>query len=233
VAKSLLVEYYSELPAPRSETAPVSRRKMQAALEKFKKHVAERYNEGTLQRLIQGGDTLSRRAAVLALGMIGCMKSNQLLAARLRDEDRTVRRLAVDALWSLWFRADNEGNNQELQRVRQLRDNDKKLAALDALIAKAPGFAEAYNQRAILNFQVGELQRAITDCEKVLKLNPCHFGAQVGMAQCYMGLNKPRAALKAFRNAYRLNPDLEGVEETIHALEEALRDEERKRKEDR
>jgi tetratricopeptide (TPR) repeat protein len=232
VGNSLLVEYYSELPSP-TEAAPVPRRKMQAALEKFKQHVAQRYNEGTLQRLVQGGDVGSRRAATVALGLLGSMKSNQLLAARLRDEDRTVRRLAVDALWALWFRADSEANNQALQRARKLRDNDAKLAALDALVAKAPRFAEAFNQRAILNFQVGELQRAIADCEKVLKLNPCHFGAQVGMAQCYMGLNKPRSALKAFRNAYRINPDMEGVEETIQALEEALREEERKRREDR
>src|SRR5207244_3473769 len=105
--------------------------------------------------------------------------------------------------------ADSEPNNQELQRTRQLSDNGSKQAALDVLIQKAPSFAEAYNQRAILRFQLGELQKAIADCEKVLRLNPCHFGAQVGMAQCYMGLNKPKAALKAFRTAYRLNPDMD------------------------
>src|SRR5262249_26139424 len=130
--------------------------------------------------------------------------------------------------WAAGCRADTAPNNQELHRARKLSDNARKKAALDALIKKAPTFAEAYNQRAILHFQVGELQKAIHDCEKVLKLNPCHFGAQVGMAQCYMGLNKPRAALKAFRNAFRINHDREGVEETIRALEDALGEEGRK-----
>jgi tetratricopeptide (TPR) repeat protein len=226
------VEYYAELPTPKADDAPVPRRKTQAGLDKFKRQVAGRYNEGTLQRLLGSGDVAARRAAVLALGMLGSMKSNLLVAARLSDDDKVVRQLAADALWLLWFRADTDANNQELQRARKLHDTAKKRAALDALIKKAPTFAEAYNQRAILNFQVGELQKAILDCEKVLKLNPCHFGAQVGMAQCYMGLNKPRAALKAFRNAYRINPEMEGVEETIRALEDAL-GEEGKRNEDR
>ena len=88
-----------------------------------------------------------------------------------------------------------------------------------------PRFAEAYNQRAVLLFKMKEYQRSIIDCEKALKLNPCHFGALAGMAQCFMGLNKPKAALRAFRNAYRINPDMEGVEETIRALESALGEE--------
>jgi cytochrome c-type biogenesis protein CcmH/NrfG len=42
------------------------------------------------------------------------------------------------------------------------------------------------------------------------------------MAQCYLNLRKHRAALKAFRHALRLNPSLEGVADTIRALENAL-----------
>src|SRR5262249_41657624 len=154
-----------------------------------------------------------------------------LLAYRLKDEDRTLRQLAADALWSLWYHADSDANNQELQRARQMSDNDKKRASLDALIQKAPAFAEAYNQRAILNFQLSEFQKSTSDCEKVINPTPCHFGALVGMAQCYMGLNKPKPALRAFRNAYRINPDMEGVEETIRALESALGEEGRRNEE--
>ena len=63
------------------------------------------------------------------------------------------------------------------------------------LIKRAPGFAEAYNQRAILHFRMKEFQKSVADCEKVLKLNPLHFGALGGMAQCYINLRRPRAAL--------------------------------------
>ncbi len=48
------------------------------------------------------------------------------------------------------------------------------------------------------------------------------------MAQSYMQLRKHKAALKAFRTALRLNPNLGGVAETIRALENALGEEGRK-----
>jgi tetratricopeptide (TPR) repeat protein len=232
VGTALLVEYFNELPNAKDEDKPVSRRRLQAALEKFKQQVAGRYNEGTLQRLLETPDVPTRRAAAVALGHLGTMKSNANVAALLGDEDAVVRRAAVDALWALWFRAEGAARSQELRRLQQMPDGDKKRAAFDALIQKAPGFAEAYNQRAILFYQTGELQKSIADCERTLKLNPYHFGAQVGMAQCYMRLNKPRAALKAFRSAYRLYPGMDGVLETIRELEIAL-GEEGKKNEDR
>ena len=98
-----------------------------------------------------------------------------------------------------------------------LRDRDKALAGLDQLVGKAPHFAEAYNQRAILFFRLKQYDRSIADCEKALQLNTHHFGALAGMAQCYVQLRKPKAALKAFRTALNLNPNLEGVAETIRA----------------
>src|SRR5262249_36907181 len=119
-------------------------------------------------------------------------------------------------------------NNQELQRLVRLRDRDKALAGFDRLIEKAPHFAEAYNQRAILFFRLKQYDRSIADCEKTLQLNPRHFGALAGMAQGCLQLRKPRAALKAFRSALHINPNLDGVAESIRALENALGEEGRK-----
>jgi tetratricopeptide (TPR) repeat protein len=228
VGTALLVEYYNELPEPRGDEPKAWETRLRAALESFKRKAAERYNEGTLQRLLDSGDSRTRRAAVLALGLTGTMHSNGAVAPLLHDEDPAVRQFAADALWSLWFRAGSEVHNQELQRVMRIRDTKKKLAGFTALVQKAPDFAEAFNQRAILYFHLEELQKSIADCERVLKLNPYHFGAQAGMAQCYVKLGKPRPALRAFRNALRINPGMEGVEETIRALENALGEEGKK-----
>jgi tetratricopeptide (TPR) repeat protein len=226
VGKALLVEYYNELPQGGEGDNPRrSAERLTAALAKFQQKVQARYTEGTLQRLLDCPTIEARRAAVLALGMIGTLHSNGAVAVMLHDEDRTVRQLAGEALWSLWFRADTDAHNGELRRVLRQNDARKAIAALDALIQEAPAFAEAYNQRAILYFRLEEFQQSIADCQAALKLNPYHFGAQAGMAQCYMKLKKPRAALKAFRHAHQINPNLEGVEETIHFLENALGEE--------
>lgn len=226
MSRPLLVEYFQEIPEPAEGEAPRDwEARMQTALEGFHKKVSTRYNEGTLQHLLGSGSDETRRAATLALGLTGTMDSNAVLAGRLHDHDSGVRSLAADALWSLWFRADTEENNRELQRLIRVRDRAKALAGLDALIQRAPDFAEAYNQRAVVYFKAKEYQKSIGDCEKTLQLNPCHFGACSGLAQCYMSLKKQRAALKAFRETLRINPNLQGIEETIRELENVLGDE--------
>jgi tetratricopeptide (TPR) repeat protein len=229
VAIPLLVEYYNELPEPQEDDPKTWETRLRSGLEKFKKRVEARYTEGTLHRLLHSSDAQTRRATVLSLGLTGSMKpSNAIVAAMLHDSDRGVRQLAADALWSLWFRADTNDNNQELNRLMNLRDRRKKRAGLDALIARAPNFAEAYNQRAMLHFQTEEWQKSISDCERVLKLNPYHFGAAAGLGRSYMELGKHRSALRSFRHALRINPGLEDVEEAIRALENALGEEGRR-----
>ncbi len=229
MGNALLVNYYQELPDPRRNKGDDWEGRLETALDEFKHKVEARYSEGTLHRLLKNGGTRARRAAVLALGLLGsCKTSNSLLARALHDSDRVARQLASDALWSLWFRADSEENNQELQRLLGLRDRARRLAGLSSLINRAPQFAEALNQRAIVHFQAQRWQEAILDCEKVLKLNQYHFGAAAGMGHCYMELGRNRAALRAFRQALRINPALDDVAKTIQALESALGGEGRK-----
>ncbi|MBL8867233.1 MAG: tetratricopeptide repeat protein, partial [Planctomycetia bacterium] len=112
-----------------------------------------------------------------------------------------------------------------LQQAMQLGDFAQTLAALDDLIREAPEFAEAYNQRAILLFRRGEFARSAADCKAVLRMNPYHFGAAAGMGQCYLKMNKPRAALRAFRQALELNPALVDLRDAVQALRQALGEE--------
>jgi len=222
---ALLVELFQQLPAiPEGDFLAGRSAELQLHLERFREAVASTYTEGTLQRLLTSTAVQTRRAAILALGLQGTMLSNAAIAACLHDDEPQVSRLAADALWNIWFRAEGEAHKRELQRLTQLKPTQKVLRGLNALIEKAPGFAEAYNQRAIYYFHQGEYQKALADCEQTLKLNPFHFGAQSGMAHCLVKLRKPRAALRAYRNALRIYPDLEDIAEAIRSLEESLGD---------
>jgi tetratricopeptide (TPR) repeat protein len=221
VSNALILDWYEELGAGGD---PV----------RFARRVSERYTEGTLQRLLEQADPATREAAVAALRFVGTMDSNAAVASCLYDEIVEVQELAEAALWAIWFRADSGANNRELQRLTRLindKEYAKALAGLNSLIARAPTFAEAFNQRAILFWRWSEYKRSIADCEEVLRLNPLHFGAQAGMGQCYVQLKKPTEALKAFRHALRIHPNLEGVQENVHALEQLLK--EARRREDR
>jgi tetratricopeptide (TPR) repeat protein len=230
-----LLQHYRQLPARKSnEDAAAWTRRLGDELGTFAQKVSGSYLEGTLQRLLNSSLADTRQAAVLALGLLGTMESNRTLARMLRDRDTAVRQMAADAMWSLWFRADTPENGQELRRLSALLrepelDAEAVRAGLDALIEKAPEFAEAYNQRAVLSFRLGAWLESVADCERALRLNRQHFGAASGMAQCYLKLRRTKLALRAYRRALHLNPNLTGVQQVIRSLERLL-DEEGKRR---
>jgi tetratricopeptide (TPR) repeat protein len=141
-----------------------------------------------------------------------------------------VRQMASDSMWSIWFRASSAEHNDDLQRlVAQAAsgecDDETLQAGFDVLIHQAPEFAEAYNQRAIFHYRKGEYARAVKDCERALKLNPHHFGAAGGLAQAYVKQRKLRAALRAYRRSFRINPNIDGVRQAIQSLEKTLGEE--------
>jgi tetratricopeptide (TPR) repeat protein len=203
----------------------------QKSLLKFKRSVEARYNQATLERLLHAQLVEVRQASILALGMIGNIHANAPLAKCLHDEDPIVRTLTEQALRAVWLRGDSDENNRELQRLMELVANqanaEEILTGFEKLIHKAPRFAEVYNQRAIYHFMRGDYSKAIRDCEKVMRLNAHHFGAATGMGQCFMKQKKLRAALRIYRRANRINPNLEKIRETIVSLERMLGEDKR------
>jgi tetratricopeptide (TPR) repeat protein len=188
----------------------------------FRLDVSARYGEATLTRLLQTRDVQARRAAVLALGLFGGFGANAAVARGLKDPDPTVRSLAENALWAIWFRADDENNNRSLETIHNLINRgrlDEAITQADLLIARAPGFAEAYNQRAIARFFRGDLAASVDDCKLVLERNPYHFGALGGMGQGLLRLGRRTEAIKTYRRALEIQPYNDGIRELIAELE--------------
>ena len=223
VADALLLEWYRGLPHFKTGDDPdLWASRMHKALRGLRRRIRLRYNEGTLQRMLESPSAEMRRAAVLALGLAGTIQSNAALAKVLHDDDDLTARTASDSLWEIWFRGGSNEANSELQRVLHLADGAQMLDGLTTFVREWPEFAEAWNQRAILWFQNEQYQRSIADCQRTLQLNPHHFGAQAGMGQCYLKLRKHRAALRAFKLALEMNPTLDHLAETIEALQNAV-----------
>jgi tetratricopeptide (TPR) repeat protein len=196
-------------------------------VEAFRTRVDARYPEASLTGILANSpDVRARRAAALAAGFSASFRaSNAAVAKGLKDRDAVVRSLTENALWAIWFRAGTPENNKVVEEVSRLigeRELDRAIAKATTLIAKAPDFAEAYNQRAIAHYLKGEHAKSIEDCREVLALNPYHFGALTGMAGCYRILGQPRKMLAALRQALRVRPHDEAIAETIKRLEAEL-----------
>lgn len=214
-----------------SDTVPVLVRYYKTYIENedagmFEQNVLARYNEGALIRLLDSTDTDTRRAAVLSLGMVGGAASNAPVGELMKDDDPVVRSFAENSLWGIWNRSDTSENNLELTKIHQLmvdKKDDEALIRLNLLIEKSPRFAEAWNQRAIIHFSKGEWDKSIADCQKVVELNPYHYGAISGMAQCHLRADRPKEAVKAFRMLVVIQPHKTQSLSAIEAIERDMR----------
>jgi tetratricopeptide (TPR) repeat protein len=190
----------------------------------FLRQISACYSVGTLERLATAGNRESRRAAVLALGLVGDYQSNAVVGRALVDADRGVRSIAENSITSLWRRAGTEPQRQRLGllvRLNSAQQFHDCITRASELIAEAPGIAEAWNQRAIAHYSLAQYRESIEDCRQALEINPYHFGAASGMGQCYLQLDDFDAALESFRRALKLNPNLEGVRASVAYLERA------------
>jgi tetratricopeptide (TPR) repeat protein len=192
----------------------------------FVRRVGKRYSCPTLERLLSVGDHVTRRAAALALSLLGDYESNAALGRALVDRDRGVRTIAESGIRQLWRRVGSRDQRETLCRVVEL--NDERLHTEAArlateLIHSSPWIAEAWCQRGMAHYHLGQYDAAIRDCHQALEINPYHFTAAAGMGQCYLLQDNPVAALEAFRRALRLNPGLEQVRAQVVRLQRSLK----------
>jgi tetratricopeptide (TPR) repeat protein len=193
----------------------------------FRRLVTEHYTPGTLQRLATNHHRKVRRAAILALGLIGDYSCNHTMGRALIDEDRTVRTLAESGIRDLWQRDGSDDQRKTLQRIVRLNQSrrfDEAIRRATKLIEQTPYLAEAWHQRAVAHANKQMLAEAIRDCHEALEINPYHFPAATSMGQAYMELENYVSALESFRRALRLNPDLEGVRIQVVRLARMVED---------
>ena len=175
---------------------------------------------------LKNADTATRAEAVVWIANRGSMADAPLLHERLRDESAFVRSFAEQGLWLLWTRSGDaqiDGLMAQATEEMQAARYGEAIKLLNQVVEKKPAFAEGWNRRATVYYLAGELQKSIADCNEVLKRNPGHFGALSGLGQIYLQLDDEESALKWFRRALEVNPNMLSVEMNIKMLEERLK----------
>ena len=191
----------------------------------FIRNVSKHYTIGTLERLAGHNQRLTRRAAVLAIGLVGDFDSNATLGRALVDSDRGVRMIADNGIRLLWCRWGTSSQRRRLNTVIRMNSAHRHTEAVrlaSQLIDTAGELSEAWNQRAVAYFNLGLFEASIRDYQQTLDMNPYHFVAAAGMGQCQLKLNDRRSALESFRWAMRLNPGLETARAQVLHLERML-----------
>lgn len=189
--------------------------------------LATKYSQGTLLRLAESPEVVTRRAAAMSLGLIGDTACNGVLGRLLSDGDRKVRLVADDSMKAVWSRAGYPRMRQRLNQLSRLLDCsrfEQATEVADAMIAEGCEIPEAYTQRGLARFYLDDGQGAIDDCHRALDLNPYHYVAWIGIGHVYLENADPLQALSSFRQALCLYPDIEVIRCQVKRLEKAFQE---------
>ncbi len=139
-------------------------------------------------------------------------------------EDWTAVEAEVVRLWS---QSGSPAMDLLLRRgseAMEAEQYDVAVEHLSAAIDHAPDFAEAWNARATAFFYLGEYSLALADIERVLALNPHHFGALEGLAAILEDFGETDLALRALRAAEAINPNRPSVKAGLARLKQQAGD---------
>jgi tetratricopeptide (TPR) repeat protein len=139
--------------------------------------------------------------------------------------DVASARTIEQEIWNAWLASGDDGIDRLMgQAIAAMQASQLQiaLAMLDAVVSKAPAFAEGWNKRATVLFMLGQHDRSLEDCGKVLALEPRHFGALSGVGLIRIAKGDMAGALSAYRKVIEIYPLSQGARANIEALEKEL-----------
>jgi len=136
-------------------------------------------------------------------------KREALFSALALSRTEIEARGIENAIWLMWLEAPGAEAQRLLDQAmerRALQDYAGAIEVLDELIALAPDYAEGWNQRATLRYLRDEFDSSLDDIQRVLALEPKHFGALAGQAIILMRQGRVRLGQDVLRRALEIDP---------------------------
>lgn len=132
------------------------------------------------------------------------------LFTELKQAPNETQALRIEFdIWNEWMHSGDAETDRLMEQVRAARrqyDRREALRLLNEVIARTPDYAEAWNQRATIYFELGELEKSLYDIGETLRLEPRHFGALAGRALIRMRQGKTALAIQNIRAAMEIYP---------------------------
>lgn len=134
------------------------------------------------------------------------------------DQAQTIEQ----GIWKIWMSSDSPTAEVLLEQATRAMNEgapEQSLTIFNRLIGAYPDFTEAWNKRATLYFLMKKYPESLADIDKVLELEPRHFGALSGRGMILQRQNKLSAALDAYHDALAVNPTMESVKDAVEQIE--------------
>jgi tetratricopeptide (TPR) repeat protein len=125
------------------------------------------------------------------------------------------------AIERVWLRSGSDTADLLMSRAVaavQVKDLPLSLELLDKVVAIEPDWAEGWNKRATVRFMTNDINGAMADIDRVLKLEPRHFGALSGMGFILEREGLDKRALEVFRHVLTIYPGLPDIKKIVDKL---------------
>ena len=136
--------------------------------------------------------------------------------------------LLESKIWSIWN--EHPTNNKLTERLEfgtelmQYGDYNYALKVFNNIIVSDPKWSEAWNKRATVYFLMSQFKDSLNDIDKVLNIEPRHFGALSGQARIFIKLQKYEEAIKSIERALKFYPSFKSGE-MIPEIKRLIREE--------
>jgi tetratricopeptide (TPR) repeat protein len=148
------------------------------------------------------------------------------LFSDLRTEtNRASGRRIAQEIRSQWSRSGSATVDLLMIWAADAMQAEKNILAEDLLtqsIVLMPNYAEAWNRRATLYYAIGRIGDSVADIERVLELEPRHFGALSGLGMILQQTSQDRKALEIWRRVLAIYPSSEQAQKAVIELEQEL-----------
>jgi tetratricopeptide (TPR) repeat protein len=155
--------------------------------------------------LVAPGAAPAQQAAVLPRE-----RELEILFEQLASAPDATSASEIEArIWTHWMTSGSATTDILMERgvlAEQEGDLVTARAFFDRAASLSPDYPEAWNRRAVIAFQQQEYGEALRDIEAVLRHEPRHFSALVGLGLVLEATGHPAAALRAFRDALLVHP---------------------------
>jgi tetratricopeptide (TPR) repeat protein len=134
---------------------------------------------------------------------------DSLFSELKRERDTNQAKRISERIWARWRDSGSATTNLLLQWADKAMVDKKNSLALDLLdqvVVLMPDFAEGWNRRATLHYAMGNHSKSMADINRVLALEPRHFGAMAGMAAILDASGNDALALRAWEQMLEVYP---------------------------
>lgn len=178
------------------------------------------------ERLVSKLSSTNSQEQLYAAMMLARLKCEPELLRVLHSDQVEARELGRRALEHIWFhRAGKEAYRllEHAHEAMEKKEFQRALAILDRMIDEYPAFAEAWNRRGAVYWELGNYEKSAADSERALALNPNHYGAMQGLGICRLQMGDVAEACRYLRAALKVLPHDAATRDSLQKCEELLR----------